>query len=257
MKELKVKVLENAPLASGIYRMRFSLPEPVEGVQCGKFVNISVGDGAHLLRRPIAICEADAKSVTICYQLKGTGTRLLSRAREGAELSCILPLGNGFCIRPQERRVALVGGGVGIFPLVSVLREYAGQHKDFYSYLGFRSRNAVCMDHIFSSQSVHTVIVTDDGTRGLKTTATAAFFDDFENAAPDIILACGPTPMLRALKSGLAERKIQLPCFVSLEERMGCGIGACLVCSCKKEGKDENVRVCKDGPVFSIDEVEI
>lgn len=261
MKELRVRILENAPIAAGVNKMRFALPERVEGLFCGKFVNISVGDGAHLLRRPIAICEHGeengVQTVTICYQIKGTGTQAMSCAKVGDELACVLPLGNGFQLAEGQRRVALIGGGVGIFPMISVLREYAGAGKEFYSYIGFRNKAAVCMADAFAALSAHVEIVTDDGSFGKKNNAVAAFFADYERAKPDAVLACGPTPMLRALKAGLKERGISIPCYVSLEERMGCGIGACLVCVCKKSGKEENARVCKDGPVFEINEVEI
>ena len=261
MKEQRVKILENAPIAAGIYKMRFALSEKTDGLFCGKFVNISVGDGAHLLRRPIAICEHGeengVQTVTICYQIKGAGTQAMSRAKVGDELACVLPLGNGFRLNEAQKRVALIGGGVGIFPMVSVLKEYAGAGKEFYSYIGFRNRDAACMVDTFSSLSSCAEIVTDDGSFGQKNNAVAAFFADYEKARSDVVLACGPTPMLRALKTGLKERGIAVPCYVSLEERMGCGIGACLVCVCKKSGKEENARVCKDGPVFEIGEVEI
>mgnify|MGYP005950763889 FL=1 len=256
MKELVVKVIENEPLVAGVYKMKFSLPEKTEGLACGRFVNISTGDGGHLLRRPIAICEYTSDTVTICYQLKGEGTHVLSRVRPGDMLSCVLPLGNGFALRKEEKRVALIGGGVGVFPMVSVLKEYAGSGKDFSSYIGFRNKEAVCMEEVFRSLSSRCSIVTDDGSYGEKSNAVASFFKDYEEAKPDVVLSCGPVPMLRALKSGLQERNLHVPCFVSLEERMGCGIGACLVCVCHKKGGAENVRVCKDGPVFEIGEVE-
>ena len=255
MKELTVKILENAPLAAGVYRMRFALPEKAEGLACGKFVNISVGDGAHLLRRPIAICEYTEDTVTICYQLKGEGTRLMSAKKEGDILSCVLPLGNGFSLEGAER-VALIGGGVGVFPMYSVLKEYEGKGKKFFSFIGFRNKGAVCLADGFASLSESAEIVTDDGSFGRKANAVEAFFAGAAKAAPERILACGPLPMLRALKTGLAERGMDVPCYVSLEERMGCGIGACLVCVCKKSGKEENARVCKDGPVFEIGEVD-
>ena len=256
MKELTVNIIENAPLASGVYKMKFALPETVHGLACGKFVNISVGDGAHLLRRPIAICEYTEHTVTICYQLKGEGTHLMSEKKEGDVLSCVLPLGNGFSLAEEQKRVALIGGGVGVFPMFSVLREYEGKDKKFFSYIGFRNKDAVCMAEDFAALSECASVVTDDGSFGEKTNAVAAFFADAEKSRPDVILSCGPLPMLRALKTGLRERGLRIPCFVSLEERMGCGIGACLVCVCKKSGKAENARVCKDGPVFGIDEVD-
>lgn len=257
MKELRVTVAENGPIAKNVYKMRFLLPEKTEELACGKFVNISVGDGAHLLRRPIAICGYDETSVTICYQLKGAGTRAMSEKKVGDILSCVLPLGNGFVVEEQEKRIALIGGGVGIFPMLSVLREYAGRGKEFYSYIGFRNKDAVCMEEEFSALSQELHIVTDDGSYGDRGNAVSAFFAGIDAANPDVIFACGPTPMLRALKTELSARKVNIPCYVSLEERMGCGIGACLVCVCKRAGGKGNARVCKDGPVFAIGEVEI
>ncbi len=257
MKELMLKVLENEPLAENLYQMKLLLPEKVEGISCGKFLNISVGDGGHLLRRPIAICAHDSSSVTICYQLKGAGTRNLSLKKSGDILSCVLPLGNGFVIEEQEKRIALIGGGVGIFPMVSVLHDYAGKDKKFFSYIGFRNSAAICMKEVFSERSERMKLVTDDGSFGEKGNAVSAFFSDIEICKPDVIFACGPVPMLRALKNGMLERGVKTPCYVSLEERMGCGIGACLVCVCKRSGGNKNARVCKDGPVFEIGEVEI
>lgn len=257
MKELIVKVLENKPLANGIYKLKFELPEKMCCLKCGKFVNISVGSDEHLLRRPIAICEYDETSVTICYQLKGKGTHDLSKVEVGQTLSCVLPLGNGFTVENDEKKVALIGGGVGIFPMFSVLREYQNNNKQINSYIGFRNKDAVCMESEFANLSSQCKIVTDDGSYGEKNNAVSAFFNDLQNFTPDVILSCGPTPMLRALKNGLKERGLNIPCYVSLEERMACGIGACLVCVCQKEGKQENARVCKDGPVFEIGEVEI
>ena len=107
MKELVVKVIENEPLVAGVYKMKFSLPEKTEGLACGRFINISTGDGGHLLRRPIAICEYTPDTVTICYQLKGEGTQLLSRVRPGDILSCVLPLGNGFAVEPETPTLLL------------------------------------------------------------------------------------------------------------------------------------------------------
>ncbi len=258
MKELTVKVCLNKEIAPGIFEMDLEMPEEID-FRCGQFVNLSVGDGAHLLRRPFAILayNKELRTVCVCYQVKGEGTRLLAAKKEGDALTCVLPLGNGFTIREDQKRVALIGGGVGVFPLLSVLREYRESDKHFRAYMGFRSAEFVGTFTSYDARSDAVFLATDDGSAGSKGTSVAEFFKDLENADPDVILACGPTPMLRALKSGLQERGIAVPCYVSLEERMGCGIGACLVCVCKKSGADENVRVCKDGPVFDIAEVEL
>ena len=257
MKELTARVYSNEQIAPGIYEMDLQLPEDIE-FRCGQFLNLSVGDGAHLLRRPFAITcyKKEMRIAVCCYQVKGEGTKLLSEKKAGDELACVLPLGNGFTIGEEQKRVALVGGGVGIFPLLSVLGEYQESDKHFRSYMGFRSAEYVNMFGMYDHRSDHYACATDDGSFGAKGNAVRLFFDDFENARPDVILACGPTPMLRALKAGLQERGVRVPCYVSLEERMGCGIGACLVCVCKKSG-GQNARVCKDGPVFAIDEVEL
>ena len=258
MKELRVKILEHKEIAPEVYALDFELPESIE-FRCGQFVNLSVGDGAHLLRRPFALYFYDRmnNAAGVCYQVKGEGTKLLSKKKRGDELNCVLPLGNGFAIGREQRRVALVGGGVGVFPLLSVLHEFHESDKHFRSYMGFRNKEYVNMFGGFNKRSDYLCYATDDGSFGTKGSAVSLFLDDFSRAAPDIILACGPTPMLRALKEGLAERGSKVPCYVSLEERMGCGIGACLVCVCKKNGGKQNARVCKDGPVFEINEVEL
>ena len=252
MNEVTVRILENKPVAAGIYKMTFALPVKVEGISCGKFVNISVGDGAHLLRRPIAVCEHTEDAVTICYQLKGEGTKLMSGKKAGDTLSCVLPLGNGFYVKENEKKIAVVGGGVGIFPLISAIREYS-RNKQVYAYMGFRNRAAVCMEYDMT-RGEKLVIATDDGSAGFHGTSVQAFMQDVDMVCPDVVLACGPTPMLRALKVAMKGRDI--PVYVSLEERMGCGIGACLVCVCEKTD-GAHARVCKDGPVFDVRDVEL
>lgn len=258
MRELIVKVVGNEEIAPGIYEIEFRLPEDIN-FRCGQFVNLSVGDGGHLLRRPFAILFYDRATHTagVCYQVKGAGTKLLSEKKDGDELTCVIPLGNGFVLREEEKRVALIGGGVGVFPLLSVLGQYHDSDKHFRCYMGFRNASYVNTFGQFDHRSDALFVATDDGSFGKKGTAVSEFFADFEQAKPDVIFACGPIPMLRALKSGLAERNIHTPCYVSLEERMGCGIGACLVCVCHTANGQANVRVCKDGPVFEIGEVEI
>jgi dihydroorotate dehydrogenase electron transfer subunit len=249
MKDYVATIVKNEKIAENIYEVTFDIGEEAK-VRCGQFGNISLG-GTHLLRRPIAICKVDGSAVTFCYQIKGEGTQKLKTMGAGVRLNVLLPLGNGFFVEPEEKKIALVGGGVGVFPLISVLREYYGE-KLISAYIGYRNKNAVCGVEEFS-KATRFVAVTDDGSYGEQMNAVQAFQADLEKGnLPDVVLACGPTPMLRALK-GVTE-KAGLKCYVSLEERMGCGIGACVVCVCDlTDGK--HARVCKDGPVFDAKDV--
>ena len=253
MKEFTVSVKSNSPIARGIFAMAVTLPEEVS-VKGGQFLNISTGNHAHLLKRPFGIMRKDGPDVTFCYQIKGEGTVCLSKAKPGDKLAVTLPLGNGFDIPQNAARIAVVGGGVGIFPLLSVIESVKG--KDYYSYIGFRGADYACLLDDFKTASKKLTVVTDDGSLGQKTNAVSAFLSEYEEVRPDLIISCGPPVMLRALKAQLKERGIKTPCLVSLEERMGCGIGACLVCVCKKSD-GSNARVCKDGPVFDINSVDL
>ena len=249
MKDYIATIVKNEKIAENIYAVTFHLEEDIK-VRCGQFGNIAVG-GTHLLRRPIAICKVEGREITFCYQLKGEGTHKLKTMEAGTRLNVLMPLGNGFYVEENEKKVALVGGGVGVFPLISVLREYLGE-KEISAYIGYRNAGAVCGVEEFEKANKF-VGVTDDGSYGEKMNAVQAFEADLRKGnRPDVVLACGPTPMLRALK-GVVERE-NLPCYVSLEERMGCGFGACVVCVCDlTNGK--KARVCKDGPVFNANEV--
>ena len=248
MREVTATVLENKRIADEVYSLTFGLDEIVS-VRPGQFV--MVGVGGYPLRRPIAVCKAEGERITVCYRLKGGGTRALARDyKMGEQLSVLLPLGNGFYVKDSEKKVALVGGGVGIFPLISVIRAY-NKSKELYAYMGFRNRAALCMEYDMM-QCHKTVLATDDGSLGYHGTAVQAFMHEYEEVRPDVVLACGPVPMLRALKEAMKGRDV--PVYVSLEERMGCGIGACLVCVCEKTD-GAHARVCKDGPVFPIDDV--
>lgn len=253
MKDLTVKVLNNREIAQGVHMLTFLLPESAGHIRGGQFVNLSAGDGARLLRRPLGICKTDGKSVSVCFQIKGNGTKKLAMAKAGDELKALLPLGNGFNLQ-GFKDVAVIGGGVGIFPLVATVLEHS-KDINFYTYVGFRNKGAVCLiDELGASKKL--TVVTDDGSCGKKTNAVDAFSEEAQSVMPQAIIACGPIAMFRALKNKLAGKGIKIPCYVSLEERMGCGLGACLVCACKKSDGG-NARVCKDGPVFEINEIEL
>ncbi len=250
MRELTATVLENKKIAEDVFSLTFGAEE-TPPVRAGQFA--MVGVEGFPLRRPLAVCKAEGERVTVCYRIKGEGTRrLASGYSRGEKISVLLPLGNGFFVTEKEKRVAVVGGGVGVFPLISAIREYA-ETKEIYAYMGFRNRAALCMQYEMQ-RAKELVIATDDGSVGYRGTAVQAFMENIDRVKPDVILSCGPTPMLRALKSAVAGRNI--PTFVSLEERMGCGVGACLVCVCNLTN-GEHARVCKDGPVFEIGEVNL
>lgn len=253
MKELKAIIKENEPIAENIYKLTVELSEDAGKIGGGQFLNISTGDNSRLLKRPLGIVEHNGRLITVCYQVKGEGTQNLSHLKTGESLNVLLPLGNGFKLE-KYKNVAVIGGGVGIFPLIATIKEYE-KDINFYSYIGFRNKSAVCLLDSFKTCKKLTV-TSDDGSYGIKGNAVSAFLQDYKNIKADAIIACGPPVMLKALKNALSEHKITLPCFVSLEERMGCGIGACLVCVCKKSDGG-NARVCKDGPVFNINEVEL
>jgi len=249
MKDLIVTVKSNSAIANGIYKMVITLPESVGDIRGGQFLNLSTGDNSHLLRRPLGICMVDGKDITVCYQVRGGGTEKLSAAKMGDKLKALLPLGNGFDIE-KYKNVAVIGGGVGVFPLIATIRQNY-KRKNFFVYAGFRNKAAVCLsDELAKGKSL--TVTTDDGSYGEMGNPVSAYYD--EKPAVDAVIACGPEVMLRALKKKREEVGDKTPCFVSLEERMGCGLGACLVCTCKIAG--DNRRVCKDGPVFSIDEVD-
>lgn len=248
MKDYRAEILSDEQIAQGVYELVLRLPEEVK-VRAGQFA--SVGVRGHLLRRPFAICKAEGERISLCFQVRGEGTRNLASMGAGESLQVLMPLGNGFFVERDEKRVALVGGGVGIFPMIAALREYEPA-KEVFAYIGFRNKEAVCGLEEFE-RAARLKAVTDDGSYGEKKNAVQAFEEDLRaGIRPDVVLSCGPLPMLRALKEVLEREK--LPGFASLEERMGCGIGACLVCVCDLTN-GQHARVCKDGPVFPIGDV--
>ena len=205
MKDYIATIVKNERIAEKIYAVTFDLGEKPQ-VRAGQFGDILVG-GTHLLRRPIAVCKVDGTQVTYCYQIKGEGTKELKTMGAGTRLNVLMPLGNGFFVEENEKKVALVGGGVGVFPLVSVVREY-GASKEISAYIGYRNKDAVCGVEEFEKAKKF-VGVTDDGSYGEKMNAVQAFAADLKKGnRPDVVLACGPTPMLRALKALVDEENL-------------------------------------------------
>ncbi|WP_010252084.1 dihydroorotate dehydrogenase electron transfer subunit [Acetivibrio cellulolyticus] len=255
-KVLIEKVEKIEQVAKSIYRMTIKSDYVSGYARPGQFVNVKCSEGINaLLRRPISICNVDRDRGTfdIVFQIKGIGTEYLSQKLVGSEVDLIAPLGTPFDIDGKNKRIAVVGGGIGIFPLLYLLREIKGADKR--AYIGFRNKDyAVLLDE-FESNCDFLNISTDDGSMGYKGLVTKLLEDDLEAGGFDMIYTCGPMPMIKRVVE--IAHKNNIKCQVSMEQRMGCGIGACLVCACKTKKEDgwEYSHVCKDGPVFWSDEV--
>lgn len=219
----------------------------------GQFVHIKCGDGL-LLRRPISVCscrEDDPDDrLTIVFQVRGEGTAWLADRDQGDTLDVLGLLGNGFRME-REGRYLLVGGGIGVPPMLGCAQYTGGKST---AILGFRSKEKAILTGIFQDECARLLIATDDGSLGCHGFVDALVRQELEeDRAYDAVLACGPRPMLRSVAK--AAGQFGVPCQVSMEERMGCGIGACLVCACDmRDGTRRHV--CKDGPVFDAGEVD-
>ena len=224
----------------------------------GQFVSVYSNDRSRLLPRPISICEADGENgcLRLVFRIAGEGTREFSRLEPGDRVDLVGPLGNGFpAERAEGKRVWLVGGGIGIPPMIQLdhVLEEMGAAASVTAVLGYRDEQFLLDD--FTSECV---IATEDGSAGTKGNVLDAVRE--RSLKADVIYACGPTPMLRALKAYALQEGIE--CWLSLEEKMACGIGACLSCVCRSTEKDEhsqvnNKRICTEGPVFLSTDIEL
>lgn len=245
-------------LADDIYLLRLQSERISKQATPGQFVNVRCSTGLDAyLRRPISICRVDRPNHTfdIVYMNRGRGTGLLCSFSEGDVLDAMGPLGKGFTLPKEGERIAVVGGGIGIFPLLFLLQESTGAEKT--AFLGFRTREAIVLQDAFEKASDKLVIATDDGSDGINGLITAPFKAWLGKERPDRVYTCGPAPMMNIVARLCIEKGIF--CEVSMEQRMGCGIGACLVCACKvNDGEDyQYAHVCKDGPVFPAERLRI
>lgn len=217
----------------------------------GQFVHIKCGH-SRLLRRPISVCTCQRgapDTLSIVFEVRGSGTEWLARREAGDKLDVLGLLGNGFPVR-KEGRYLLAGGGIGVPPLLGCALETSGST----AVLGFRSQDKCLLAEEFQAVCAKVLLATDDGSLGYHGFVDALVRQELEqDRAYTAVLACGPKPMLKAVAAVAAQ--FQVPCQVSLEERMGCGVGACLVCACKKSDGSMG-HVCKDGPVFDAGEVD-
>ena len=256
---MKVKekciVISQDCIAKDIYSLWLKTDKIAAQARPGQFVSVYCNDGGHLLPRPISLCEINQEKGTLrlVYRVVGKGTEMFAALKAGDSVEVLGPLGNGFPMEEAEgKRVFLIGGGIGVPPMLETAKQLKGEPV---LVMGYR-------DELFLTEEMkkdgELVIATEDGSAGTKGNVLDAIRENDLKA--DMIFACGPKPMLRALKAYGLENNI--PCYVSMEERMACGVGACLGCVCQSTEVDDhsqvkNKRVCKDGPVFLSTEVEL
>lgn len=245
-------IVRQEEIADDIYSMWIEAKDIAEHAKAGQFLSVYSNDGSRLLPRPISICEIDRENgkLRLVYRVAGKGTKEFSDMHAAATLKVMGPLGNGF--PKKEKKAFLIGGGIGIPPMLELAKELDCEKQMVLGY-----RDELFLNDEFKPYGTVT-IATEDGSAGTKGNVLDAIRENGLTA--DIIYACGPTPMLRAIKQYAAEHDIE--CYISMEERMACGIGACLACVCQSKDKDahsnvNNKRICKEGPVFLAEEVEI
>lgn len=233
------KILSNEPLTKEVYKML------LEGssryiTAPGQFINIKL-DGK-FLRRPISVCDYGENTITIIYKVVGDGTHRMSLMKPGETLDCLTGLGNGYDIS-NSKAPLVIGGGVGVPPLYNLTKRLIEDNQKPTVILGFNTADEIFYEEEFKALGARVIVATADGSRGVKGFVTDAMPDDY-----DYFYACGPMPMFKAIES-----KVKTSGQYSFEERMGCGFGACMGCSCKT--KYGSKRICKDGPVLVREEI--
>ena len=285
--EIAVVVDQNA-LGSGIYDLTLKTTNIAKAAKAGQFVSVYSNDRSKLLPRPISLCgiDRDEDTIRLVYRVTGenTGTEEFSKLVMGDRIRILGPLGNGFTVEPGKKAF-LIGGGIGVPPMLQLAndinsgvvqttgavdtntqekgqteeKQINGHGKkicDMNIIMGYRDENTFLLDEF--KEQADSFVATEDGSVGTNGNVIDAIKENGLEA--DVIYACGPMPMLRALKAYAMEHDME--CYVSMEERMACGIGACLACVCKTKDKDahsnvNNKRICKEGPVFNAKEVEL
>lgn len=252
--KLVATVVSQEALTEDVFSMWIQVDEVAKAAKPGQFISVYTRDASKLLPRPISICEIDPAQgrLRIVYRVVGAGTEEFSAYQAGDPITVMGPLGNGFPLDVTGKKAFLIGGGIGIPPMLELAKQLDCEKQMVLGY-----RDVLFLDREFEAQGA-VYIATEDGSAGTPGNVIDAIRANGLEA--DVMFACGPTPMLRALKAYAAEHGIE--CWLSLEEKMACGIGACLACVCQSKDVDEhsqvhNKRICKDGPVFLAQEVEL
>lgn len=235
-------VLENNSVGQGIYRMTLASPDVAKAACPGQFVNVGLDPRFHRLRRPFGVADIGDNSFTMYYRVIGEGTLALTELSVGDTVSVLGPLGNGFDMKAE--RPLLVGGGMGLAPLLLLARQFHGAADIL---LGGRNKEELFWTEYFRPYINEMFVTTDDGSVGRKGFTTELLPELLEAHPYDCLYVCGPEIMMKKIAALAVQEGV--PCQVSLEKRMACGLGACLSCACDTTGA-KRVKVCKDGPVF-------
>ena len=250
--KMTAKVVSQETLATDVFSLVLEAPEIASQAIAGQFVSVYTHDGSKMLPRPISLCGIDREAGTLrlVYRVVGFGTKEFSQLAAGDTVDILGPLGNGFM--KSDKKAILIGGGIGIPPMLQLAKELDCEKSVVLGY-----RDEIFLNEEFEPYA-QVYMSSEDGQHGVKGNVIDAIKEYGVDGA--VIYACGPTPMLRGLKEYAMEKGIE--CQISMEEKMACGVGACLACVCKTKDIDEhsqvhNRRICKDGPVFYAEEVEL
>ena len=240
MNQMRMTLTENRPLAEGIRRLTLS-GEGLEEQRPGQFLNIRLN--GLFLRRPISVCDWEPGQVTVIYRVVGRGTEQLAAMRPGETLDVLTGLGNGYDLAPAGASPLLIGGGVGVPPLYLLARRLREQGREVTAVLGFRTAKEVFAAEDFRTLGCRVTVTTEDGSEGVRGFVTGALPENYS-----YFYTCGPEPMLRAVF-----RATKTSGQFSFEERMGCGFGACMGCTCRTVTGGK--RICREGPVLRKEEI--
>ncbi len=259
---LLAELIKKEKLKPDIFKFSVKAPSIVKDAKPGNFIEIRVTSQTEpFLRRPISIYNLDRENgiLEFIFQVKGKGTEILAEREVGSQIDIVGPIGFGTFQYEKYKNIAIIGGGIGVFPLYELAKCAKEANKKVTTYLGFRNKDFVVLEKEFQKVSNQLILTTDDGSYARQGFAIHYLEKDIEAGKVDCIYACGPLPMLRAVQKLTIEKNI--PCQISLEEKMACGVGVCLGCAVKTAKSSKNApeywHVCKAGPVFNAKDVEI
>jgi dihydroorotate dehydrogenase electron transfer subunit len=255
--ELECKIVENRYISGKTYLLKLEAPQIAKNTKAGQFVMVKPTLEDYydpLLRRAFAIADVEDDLITIYYDVYGKGTKFLSRRKENDTINVLGPLGNNLFPENYDNYI-IVGGGIGFAGVSLFIKEIKKKGKNYTGLYGARKKEDLSMIEWINKNNIHVVYYTDDGSFGKKGLITQDLEEIIEKNPNAPLIVCGPKPMMKAVSKIATDKNI--PCYLSLESRMACGIGICVGCVVKDINKDTYVRVCYEGPVFEAKEIEI